>query len=340
VNDFRFLMDYITKYMQTVQFGSGEEDRELRQYYKDKLSNPANTNKQDVRDMARRGLAVAGLSPHTTSSTPTTLSDPLVIARSAVVLAKSIIQDADATQLQAEWTRLNGVKSLASIRIELTKTLTKGDVARSQTHQRVEFKNFKSCGIKARTYTASLDRAITRLDDTINDINRGFTMASSAPNGTILAAFAKYFGSPDATIQPSTLAFGAAKDFAAPAWSAPVSHRTVVQTVLKRVLENFYGQELRFYFGGRAIDTGTYAYVSGKTKPTRIHLGGQFFTLNETGTDTQWGTLVHEATHTFARTRDHAYGQSGCRNLVKNSELAKALTNAESYQLFVEEGFP
>jgi Lysine-specific metallo-endopeptidase len=148
--------------------------------------------------------------------------------------------------------------------------------------------------------------------------------------------FNNYFGDPQADVDTSAIEFKA--NAARPTWPAAAQKRLeVVREVLRRVVQNIVRQEVRIYLGGRGIDAGTFAYVSGDMNPTKIHVGGRFFTRDPSGFNSQAGTIVHECTHTFAATRDHAYQPGGCRQLSANP--LQALANADSYRFFVEAAF-
>jgi hypothetical protein len=95
---------------------------------------------------------------------------------------------------------------------------------------------------------------------------------------------------------------------------------------------------VRVSFGGRLIDGTTFAYVSGKINPTRIHVGGLFFGKPQVGLGSEAGTIIHECTHTFAGTEDHIYGAQNCVSLLATDPL-EALTNADSYKFFCEAAF-
>lgn len=53
------------------------------------------------------------------------------------------------------------------------------------------------------------------------------------------------------------------------------------------------------------------------------------------GYDSQAGTLIHEFSHSFAETDDHAYGTGRVR-ILAHEDPRKALSNADSYQYFFE----
>jgi peptidyl-Lys metalloendopeptidase len=61
-----------------------------------------------------------------------------------------------------------------------------------------------------------------------------------------------------------------------------------------------------------------------------------FFSLPDTGVDTKWGTILHELSHGYGGTSDHAYGQVRCEGLARNAPHL-ALENADSYQYYLEE---
>jgi peptidyl-Lys metalloendopeptidase len=75
-----------------------------------------------------------------------------------------------------------------------------------------------------------------------------------------------------------------------------------------------------------------YVYAGGKLE---VFLCPQFWNAPDTGTDTKHGTLIHEISHEVAGTKDHAYGQTNCKNLASNSP-DKAIENADNYEYFAE----
>ena len=79
-----------------------------------------------------------------------------------------------------------------------------------------------------------------------------------------------------------------------------------------------------------------YAYVY-PTKPYEIYLCNLFWSAPEKGTDSQFGTIIHEVSHfnVVAGTDDHVYGQSGCRSLA-TSNPSWAIENADSHEYFAE----
>jgi len=59
--------------------------------------------------------------------------------------------------------------------------------------------------------------------------------------------------------------------------------------------------------------------------------GGQAFG----GYDTQWGSVLHEVTHTAANTEDHSYSPREARRHAANNPH-KAVDNADNYEYFFE----
>ncbi len=75
----------------------------------------------------------------------------------------------------------------------------------------------------------------------------------------------------------------------------------------------------------------------GYASPSRGLLGlcPAFFRARTEGYDTNWGVLIHEASHLVAGTRDHAYGPVAAQILAKE-DPARAAENADNYEYFVE----
>ncbi|NIN69596.1 MAG: hypothetical protein GTO63_33920, partial [Anaerolineae bacterium] len=55
-----------------------------------------------------------------------------------------------------------------------------------------------------------------------------------------------------------------------------------------------------------------YVYKGGKLE---VFLCNLYWSAPDTGTDTKYGTLIHEVSHEAANTHDHAYGMTNCLNL-------------------------
>lgn len=87
-------------------------------------------------------------------------------------------------------------------------------------------------------------------------------------------------------------------------------------------------------------DEPWYAYVY-PNQPYHIWVCNAFWAAPATGTDCQFGTLIHETSHfnVVAATDDHVYGQAGCKNLAI-ANPANAVDNADSHEYFCENNPP
>jgi hypothetical protein len=95
-----------------------------------------------------------------------------------------------------------------------------------------------------------------------------------------------------------------------------------------------------------------YVYPDGPNDPPRIYLCNAFWragrvTWTNTGgvvvrkdnrerDDNPLGVILHELSHIFCRTEDHAYGKAGCKTLAKNTP-ALAVANADNHEYYAEE---
>lgn len=336
MNDYQKLIQFINAQIMLAPVSPGESYRDLYAYFHEKLNNPSN-DRSDVRVMANRALKVASLR-NRNSSQATTLDNPGnedLRARAATLLAMSIIRDMDENELTRQYNRLKTLKQPAVL-VELRTTLKKGDTLQSPRYPNLELKNFMSAGTRATIWRHEIEDAYSKTHDMLLQCEMRFLIGSNVMTGNIDIAFRAYFGDPAAVINTTTIPF---KDSGKPTWNpANQSRLEVVREVLRRVCGNFVKQSIRIYFGGRSIDDGTFAYVSGKTNPTKIHVGGQFFTKVKEGLASEAGTIVHECTHTFSGTKDHKYKDQPCQQL-GISDPAKALSNADSYKFFVEAAF-
>jgi hypothetical protein len=339
MNDYQTLMAFIASQVPAVAPAPGESYRDLLGYFTEKLDNASN-DRDDVKEMASRALQVAGLDTNRKSGALSALNQPARAhdrACGATLLAMSIIRDTSDADLRTNLARLRKMQTPMVV-AELLSILKKGDTLRSTRHARLELKNFNSAGTRSALWKHEIEDAYGRAHDLLLRCEMQFLISrGNTLGGSIATAFNDYFGSPAAVIDTSTIPFGAGG--AKPTWTTASQTRLeVVREVLRRVCRNFVRQEIRIYFGGRSIDAGTFAYVSGTTNPTKIHVGGQFFTKVKEGLASEAGTIVHECTHTFARTQDHAYRSDPCKQLALNNP-AKALSNADSYKFFVEAAF-
>lgn len=337
-NDYQTLMSFIATQAASATPAPGESLRDLQDYVVAKFNNTSN-DQGDVVLMVTRALKVAGLDDSTSSAAASTLNQPGQEKKRAVaaaLMAMSIIRDTDKEGLKANKLRLD--KMLApAILSELGALLTKGDSSISRRHPKLELKNFKSTGTLLSRYTADVEDAFSRTHDMLLKCEMTFLFLRGPLSGRIATAFNDYFGDPNATIDTTTIPFqsGAGR----PTFPTAVQPRVaVVREVMKRVCRNFVRQNVRISFGGKSIDAGTNAYVSGKTNPTKVHVAAGFFNKPKIGLSTAAGTIVHECTHTFARTDDHKYQSDPCKAMAL-TKPAKALSNADSYRFFVEAAF-
>ncbi|AND69066.1 hypothetical protein ATSB10_16120 [Dyella thiooxydans] len=336
MNDYKKLMKFIEAQALLAPVSPGESTRDLYTYFHEKLDNPSN-DRGDVREMANRALRVAGLRPRN-SSQASTLDAPEnadLRARAAALLAMSIIRDMSENELTSQYARLRKLNQSAVLS-ELRVTLKKGDVVQSRKHPKLEMKNFSSAGTRASIWRHEIEDAYEKTHGMLLQCEMRFLVGGTTLTGPLDTAFRAYFGDPAAVVDTSALPFS---DASKPVWTPSNQTRLeVVREVMRRVCRNFVRQSIRIYFGGRSIDDGTFAYVSGKTNPTKIHVGGQFFTKGKEGLASEAGTIVHECTHTFAGTKDHKYRDDPCKQLAIN-DPAKAMANADSYKFFVEAAF-
>jgi peptidyl-Lys metalloendopeptidase len=111
---------------------------------------------------------------------------------------------------------------------------------------------------------------------------------------------------------------------------------TVIDHFLK-IYGAFSEQTVTFHCD---CDENWYAYVY-PNQPYNIWVCNAFWAAPATGTDSQFGTLVHETSHfnVVASTDDHVYGQVGCKNLAI-ANPANAVDNADSHEYFCENNPP
>ncbi len=337
MNDYKTLLAFIQSQVSSIVPDPGESYRDLGAYFKEKLDNNSN-DRDDVREMAKRALKVAGLNQNRHSHTASTLNQPANAhkrACAATLLAMSIIRDTNESLLKNDYARLQKMSTDAVV-AEMTALLKKGDTVRSTRHPKLELKNFDSAGTRTKLWKVEIEDAYARAHDLLLRCEMGFLPPSLPLASKVRQDFIDYFGDPTTVVDTSTIPF---KPGSGPTFGTKDQTRlAVAREVLRRVCRNFVRQEVRVYFGGRSIDAGTYAYVSGATNPTKIHVGGEFFTKVQTGLGSEAGTIVHECTHTFAGTKDHEYRSDPCKQLAQ-SEPLKALSNADSYKFFVEAAF-
>ncbi|KAF8212821.1 peptidyl-Lys metalloendopeptidase [Mycena galopus ATCC 62051] len=111
------------------------------------------------------------------------------------------------------------------------------------------------------------------------------------------------------------------------------AHHTTVLSGYTKMAAATYSS---YTFDCLCEDNSIYAYVY-PDEFGNIYLCGVFWYAPLTGTDSQGGTLIHEASHfdNLAHTRDYAYGQDEAK-LLAFSRSYEAIENAESYEYFAE----
>jgi len=99
-------------------------------------------------------------------------------------------------------------------------------------------------------------------------------------------------------------------------------------------IQDGFSEDITYNCWGPSCGSSWYAYVYAGGK-LEVFLCQQFWNAPASGTDTKYGTLIHEVSHEIASTKDHAYGQTNCRNLAQN-DPDKAIENADNYEYFAE----
>ena len=120
---------------------------------------------------------------------------------------------------------------------------------------------------------------------------------------------------------------------------ADEKRQKIVTDAYNKIYDAFENKDVAFDCGTCKSDEEydeVFAYVH-PNQHYKIYLCGAFWKSSRTGTDTQGGTLIHEASHfaVIANTNDYAYGQTDAKALAKNSPN-KAVNNAENYDYFAE----
>jgi hypothetical protein len=341
VNDYDTLIQYIRSRL-PLAVTPGESYRDLQVYFDQKLNNPLN-DRGDVQVMARRALTVAGLGDRL-STNVSTLDQPgneKTRAVAATLLAMSIVRDDRDADLINGRNRLSRMNT-PMVESELLSILKRGDLVDSRDFRNLQLRDFGSAGSRANLWKAQTEDAFRLATDLLEKCEQQFLVGTDRPlKPRIASAFVDYFGNPAASIDTTTLVFSAKPNHfgGRPVWTPPnATHLEVVQEVMRRACQNFLRKKVLIPFGGPRVDSGTKAYAPGKINPTRIHVSGRFFAQPSKGLGSMGGTLVHECTHAFARTRDHEYGSNECKALVL-TDLKKALSNADNYRFFVEAAF-
>lgn len=101
----------------------------------------------------------------------------------------------------------------------------------------------------------------------------------------------------------------------------------------KKIRDGFE-EDITYNCSGPECQPSYYAYVYAGGKQ-EVFLCEQFWGASTTGTDTQYGILIHEVSHEVAGTNDHGYGLTTCKAMATN-EPEKAIENADNYEFFAE----
>jgi peptidyl-Lys metalloendopeptidase len=99
-------------------------------------------------------------------------------------------------------------------------------------------------------------------------------------------------------------------------------------------IKDAFTKDITYNCKGPVCKSSWYAYVYAGGK-VEVFLCQQFWNAPDSGTDTKYGTLIHEVSHEVAGTKDHTYGQTNCKNLATN-DPDKAAANADNYEYFAE----
>lgn len=136
-------------------------------------------------------------------------------------------------------------------------------------------------------------------------------------------------------------------------WFGPGVKHDDVRAVFASVYKGMAGG-LEFVRDDDPKKQNTFAYVrpSDLTTPRRVYLCAAFWKhgkIEWTRSGAAWsrkdhrdcndnplGVIVHELTHLFAGTDDHAYGRTNCQNLARTNPNA-ARMNADSYEYYCED---
>ncbi|PBC71231.1 hemopexin [Streptomyces sp. TLI_235] len=108
---------------------------------------------------------------------------------------------------------------------------------------------------------------------------------------------------------------------------------STVSTHLTDICAVIAGQTITYDLTGTGCNPGWFAYTYKGTR--KVWLCSSFWSAGATGTDSKFGTLVHELSHAVSSTDDLAYGQAGARTLA-STKPADAIRNADNHEYFAE----
>ena len=104
-----------------------------------------------------------------------------------------------------------------------------------------------------------------------------------------------------------------------------------VKAVLTKIRDRMKTVTFTYDLSGSGCQSGWYAYTH--KGDTTIWFCGQFWAAPATGTDSKAGTMVHEHSHSDAKTDDVTYGTANARSLAI-SNPNQAVKNADNYEYF------
>ncbi|MER6168021.1 M35 family metallo-endopeptidase [Streptomyces violaceorubidus] len=94
------------------------------------------------------------------------------------------------------------------------------------------------------------------------------------------------------------------------------------------------GQTVTYDLTGTGCRPGWYAYTYRNTR--KVWFCSGFWSAPVTGTDSKFGTVVHELSHAVCSTDDLVYGESGAHTLASTNP-ANAIHNADNHEYFAEQ---
>lgn len=103
--------------------------------------------------------------------------------------------------------------------------------------------------------------------------------------------------------------------------------------VYTKVVDGLESKQFTYVNNGPLCRANDIAYTSDGSD--KIWICQAFWTLPATGQDSQAGTVVHEHSHTSAKTNDHKYGTPDCIQLAKD-DPDKAIDNADNFEYYSE----
>jgi hypothetical protein len=107
-----------------------------------------------------------------------------------------------------------------------------------------------------------------------------------------------------------------------------------VQSNYSKIDDALYQKPINFVCGSSECKSNYYAFVNAGGD-IEVFLCPLFWTSPTAGTDTQFGTLVHEVSHEVAETEDHEYGTRAAQDLA-STDPKRAIENADNYEYFSE----